>query len=183
MHTRPDADLVKASRWGDRTAYAALAGQQFRRIFAICLALLGNRADAEDATQEAFVKGLQKIATLREDGQFAAWIGQIARNHCRDVLRSRTRRPDVPLTDTLATALPAAAEPGSATDDFADLRAALARLPEDLALPLLLFYYEDKSTKRLAEILGLTQGGVCARLYRARRELRRLLEEEDHHGI
>ena len=181
MHTKPDEDLVEAGRGGDTTAYADLARRHLRRIFAICLALLGNRADAEDATQEAFVKGLLRIDTLRDRGQFPAWVGQIARNHCRDILRSRARRPDVPLSDTLAASLPAPGESGPA-DGYADLRAALDRLPEDLALPLLLFYYEDKSTQRLAEILGLTQGGVCARLYRARRELRRLLEEEDSHG-
>lgn len=55
-------------------------------------------------------------------------------------------------------------------------------MPEELRLPLLLFYYDGKSTKKLAEVLNLTQGGVCARLYRARRELRRLLEEEVEHA-
>jgi RNA polymerase sigma factor (sigma-70 family) len=181
LHTKPDEDLVAAGRRGDTTAYADLVRRHLRRIFAICLALLGNRADAEDATQEAFVKGLQRIDTLRDHGQFPAWLGQIARNHCRDVLRGRARRRDLPLTDALAASLPASGEP-QADDEFADLRAALARLPEDLSLPLLLFYDEGRSTQRLAEILGLTQGGVCARLYRARRELRRLLEEEDRHG-
>ena len=179
MHTRPDEALVEAARSGDKVAYAELARRHLPRIFAICLALLGDRVDAEDAAQEAIVKGLQGIGALRGDGQFPAWLGQIARNHCRDLLRARSRRPSVPLSDELAANLPAAAD---ATDEYADLRAALDRLPAHLSLPLLLFYFEDKSTTRLAEILGMTQGGLCARLYRARRELRRLLEEGDRHG-
>ena len=63
-------------------------------------------------------------------------------------------------------------------NDFEDLHDALQRLPEDLRTPLLLFYFNGRSTKQLAIELDLTQGGACTRLYRARRELRRLLEEE-----
>ena len=65
---------------------------------------------------------------------------------------------------------------------FDDLREALSRLPEEHRVPLLLYYYDGKDTRMLAEELGLTQGGACARLYRARHKLRSLLEEDAANG-
>jgi RNA polymerase sigma-70 factor (ECF subfamily) len=183
MDERSDAVLVAAGRDGDRAALAGLVHRHQRRVFATCLGLLGNQADAEDATQEAFVKGIGGLASLRDGRQFAAWITQIARNRCRDMLRQRTRRGDVPLSEGVIAVTPARgpAPDERRTDDFADLRAALDRLPENLRLPLMLFYYDGKSTRKLAEELQLSEGGACVRLYRARRALRQLLEEEADH--
>jgi RNA polymerase sigma factor (sigma-70 family) len=135
------------------------------------LSHLGEVADAEDAAQEVFVRGYEVIETLRDDESFASWLGQIARNRCRDLRRGRTRRPESRLTTVVEVAVTAPA------DEFADLRAALSRLPEEHRLPLLLYYYDGKDTHALAREMGLTQGGACARLHRARQRLRQLLEE------
>ena len=172
MKERPDEELVAISRDGDRQAFAMLVRRHQKRIYAICLALLGNQADAEDATQEVFVRSMERIDTLRNASQFANWIAQIARNRCRDVLRAGGRRRWIPFTEDHAPTTP------TPTEDYSDLRSALARLPEEHSLPLLLFYYDGKSTRKLAEELGLTEGGACVRLYRARKALRRLLEED-----
>jgi RNA polymerase sigma-70 factor (ECF subfamily) len=177
LDSRPDETLVAASREGDEDAYASLVRRHLRYVFAICLGILGARADAEDAVQDVFLKGFTGIGSLRAEDRFVAWIGQIARNHCKDHVRRRTRRAEEPLTDLHETDLPRH-RTAAAEDEFHDLHAALERLSDDLRMPLLLYYYDGKSTRRLAEELGLTQGGACARLYRARRELRRLLEEE-----
>jgi RNA polymerase sigma-70 factor (ECF subfamily) len=167
-----DADLVAAATNGDREAYADLVRAHLKRVFAICLGILGEVADAEDAVQEVFVRGYEKIATLRDGGQFAGWIGQVARNRCRDILRSQARRREAPLTQTVENR---AREP---RDDYGDLRNALARLSAEDRLPLLLYYYDGKDTRTLAAEMGLSEGGVCAKLYRARRRLRSLLQEE-----
>jgi RNA polymerase sigma-70 factor (ECF subfamily) len=163
---------VNASCNGDREAYAQLVRRHLKRVFAICLSLLGEVADAEDAAQEVFVRGFERIHGVRDGGRFGGWIDQIARNRCRDLLRSRRRRSDLPLTRLVEEAAAAPRE------EFGDLRAALSRLPEEDRLPLLLYYYDGKDTRALAQEMGLTQGGACARLYRARQRLRSLLEEE-----
>jgi RNA polymerase sigma-70 factor (ECF subfamily) len=162
---------VFAARDGDREAYAGLVRSHLRRVYAICLAILGETSDAEDAAQEVFVRGFERIRTLRDPARFGPWIGQIARNRARDMLRSRTRRAERPLP-------PGFADSSGDAEDFRDLHAALGRLAEDDRLPLLLYYYDGKDTGTLADELGLSQGGACARLYRARRKLRALLEEE-----
>lgn len=171
--TRPDRALVAASRDGDHEAYAELTRRHLRRVFAVCLGVLGELDDAEDAAQDAFVKGFERIRSLRDGRRFPAWITQIARNRCRDLLRRRKRRPESPLTDLVedTTAVP--------PDRYADLRRALARLTENDRLPLLLYYFDGKNTRTVAAELGLSQGGACSRLYRARRRLRGLLEDEE----
>jgi RNA polymerase sigma-70 factor (ECF subfamily) len=87
------------------------------------------------------------------------------------MLRARQRRAEGPLPPDFEDEAPRA-------EEFTDLNSALARLPEDDRLPLLLYYYDGKDTATLATELGLSQGGVCVKLYRARRKLRALLQEE-----
>jgi RNA polymerase sigma-70 factor (ECF subfamily) len=175
MNERPDEFLVDLSRSGDHDAYAVLVHRHLKRVFAICLSFLGQVADAEDAAQEVFVKGYERMGKLSDGDRFRGWIDQIARNRCRDLLRSRHRNPERPLSPVVED-IPATTE-----DDFGDLKAALARLPEEHRLPLMIYYYDGKDTSHLASELGLTQGGACARLHRARRQLRLLLEEVTPH--
>jgi RNA polymerase sigma-70 factor (ECF subfamily) len=175
MNERPDEFLVNLSRSGDHEAYAELVHKHLKRVFAICLSMLGELADAEDASQEVFVKGYQRMGSLRDDGRFGPWIDQVARNRCRDMLRSRHRNPERPLSPVVEDI------PDRVEEDFGDLQAALARLPEEHRLPLLIYYYDGKDTSNLARELGLTQGGACARLHRARHQLRLLMEEVTSH--
>lgn len=177
METRSDESLVVAACAGDESARAVLVRRHVRRVFAICLALLGNQADAEDASQEVIVRALEQLHSLRGGELFGGWIAQIARNRCRDLLRRRSRRPEIPLTDEVTTAALT-----DAHEDYADLRVALGRLPEVHRLPLLLFYFDGKNVSTLAAELNLTKGGACVRLYRARQALRRLLAEQEKAG-
>jgi RNA polymerase sigma factor (sigma-70 family) len=170
LHDLEDRQLVAASRAGDGEAYAALVRRHGKRIYAICLGMLGNVADSEDVAQEAFVKGMTRLHTLRDGGQFGGWIAQIARNLCLNLFRDRTRRRE----------LLAAQRTEEATEamDFSYLHAALARLPEKYRLPLLLFYFDGKDTRKLARELNMSQAGACTRLSRARKELRKELAKE-----
>jgi len=176
---RQDQQLAAACRRGDRKSYAQLVHGHMKRVFAICLGHLGEMADAEDAAQEIFLRGYQKIGTLQDGSRFKGWIDQIARNHCRDLLRRRGRRCEHPMTDRVEESAAAPDVPDdAASDEFTDLRSALSRLPEEHRLPLLMYYFDGKDTQTLAREMGLTQGGACTRLFRARDGLRRLLEEE-----
>jgi RNA polymerase sigma-70 factor (ECF subfamily) len=167
-----DEDLVAASKDGDRAAYAALVGRHARRVYAVCLGVLGNVSDVEDLFQETFAKGLTKMNTLRDNGHFAAWISQIARNLCRDHYRRTHRRRELLERNP--------AEDGYHPDDFGDLHDALKKLPEQHRLPLMLFYFDGKSTENLARELNLTKAGASTRLFRARNELRKLLGGEEN---
>ena len=169
---RPDELLVNASRSGEHDAFAMLVHRHVKRVFAICLSMLGDVVDAEDAAQEVFLRAYEGIDGLRDGGRFSSWINQIARNRCRDILRQQLRRPDRSSTTIEDDhAMPPVAQ-------YEDLHDALSRLPEEYRLALLLYYYDGKDTQSLAHELGLTQGGACTRLFRARGQLRKLLQEE-----
>jgi RNA polymerase sigma-70 factor (ECF subfamily) len=171
LNEMSDEDLVAASRAGNKNAYAALVRRHAKKVYAVCVGVLGNVADTEDIFQDTFVRGMTHIDSLRDAGQFAAWVAQIARNLCRDYLRKHHRRRE------LLQKRPADPRPGHG--DFNDLHDALARLPEKYRLPLMLFYFDGKSAEKLAEELEMTRAGACTRLFRARNELRKLLDKRD----
>ena len=171
LNDMPDEDLVAASRGGGRSAYAALVRRHSKRVYAVCVGILGNVAETEDIFQDTFVRGMTHINTLREGGQFAAWISQIARNLCRDHIRKRNRHR------VLLNARQAQTDP--VHEDFSSLYDALEKLPEKHRLPLMLFYFDGKSADKLAQELNMTRAGACTRLFRARNELRKLLGERD----
>jgi RNA polymerase sigma-70 factor (ECF subfamily) len=171
LNEMSEEDLVAASRDGDRNAYAVLVSRHAKRVYAVCMGILGSDAESEDVFQETFVKGMTKIKTLRDDNQFAGWISQIARNLCRDHYRKQHRRRELLKQQPM--------ENGSLPGEFSDLHVALEKLPEKHRLPLMLFYFDGKSTEKLAEELNITKAGACTRLFRARNELRKLLSERE----
>jgi RNA polymerase sigma-70 factor (ECF subfamily) len=167
VEPRSDAELVTASRDGDRGAFGTLVGRHSRRVFALCMLILGDPDESEDAMQEVFLSGLTRLGNLDEPERFAGWINQVARNHCRDLLRKRKRR---------RLLLRQRENAGETGPDFADIHVALGALPEHHRLPLMLFYFDGQSTRSVAEALKISQAAACTRLSRARGELRRLLE-------
>lgn len=163
-----DGFLVSASSHGDREAYASLVERYSRSVFAVCLGILGNVSDAEDAAQDTFIKGFTKLTALRDGERFKAWIMQIARNLCRDYKRKAMVQNRYSAEQS--------AEESAPQRDFGDLRQALEKLPQKHRLPLMLFYFNGHSAKSVAEVLEISEAGACTRLARARRELRTLLE-------
>jgi len=165
-----EQELVNRCRKGDISAYTGLVKAYSGRVFAVCLAMTGNSHDAEDIAQQALMKGFLQIRHLQHDESFGAWITQIAKNLCVDFIRRQQHRRS--LNARLSTEEPV--YPG----EYRELKIALANLNEDYRLPLLLFYFNGRSTKNIAEALNISQAAVQTRLSRARKELRRLLEKE-----
>lgn len=170
MNGELEKELVAACRRGDTSAYARLVKVYSGRIFAICLGMLGNSHDAQDVAQQALLNGLASIKQLRSDTQFGAWLIRIAKNLCIDVIRKRKPRQNA-LVEQLETRQ-------RSTEGYLKLRAALAGLPQDCRLTLVLYYFDGRSTKSIAETLGISTGAVQARLCRARNKLRKLLEAQ-----
>src|SRR5262249_52904225 len=141
----PDDALVGRARAGDRQAAAALARRYQDRIFSLALARLRSREDAEDVTQEVFVKAFAALESFRGGCAFYTWLYQIALHRCMDVQRRRQRKPS-----PLSLADPLLQEPGrepvdacSDRDPFhgatrqqlcGAVRTAIASLPERLRL-------------------------------------------------
>jgi RNA polymerase sigma-70 factor (ECF subfamily) len=187
----PDAELVAAAVAGDRDAAAELIERHTAAVYAVCLGLLADRDRAEDIAQDALLKAIEGLATLRNPATFRSWLISIARNLCRDHWKLSQRRNQLLAEHLERTELQVVggttANPdpacGRATTSGVeketagpDLQLALARLPEKLRLPLLLYYFDGYSSARVGEALGISATGAGARLCRARQALRRILE-------
>jgi RNA polymerase sigma-70 factor (ECF subfamily) len=131
--------------------------------------MLHDPDDSQDLAQEALIKGMEKVHTLRDGSQFAAWIARIAQNLCRDHWRVARRR------DELMRERAPELTPGTG-DETTDLPLALEKLPEKHRKPLLLYYFDGQSSENLAAALSTSRSGASRRLAQAREALRRLLE-------
>ncbi len=167
MEQRSDTDLVTAVRQGDRSAYAQLIRRHYQAIFLVCLGVVGNIHDAEDMAQDTMITGFEKIRQLREPGQVRGWMIRIARNSSVNLVRRKMAAEKA--LDRKAD------EPVRRDNPDQDLRQAVARLPWDLRLPLVMYYFDGHSVKSVAQTLDMSTSGVYVKLRAAIRELHETL--------
>lgn len=190
--TLPDEKRdIARSREGDKDAYRRLVEGCQDRLFGLVLSLVGNREQAEDLTQEIFVKAYFALSSFQGQAAFYTWLYRIASNHCLDYLRKR--RPlqislDSPLTsdsdrtfeDTLEA--PPADHPDASLEGPAEAAALLNVLEPEQRLILTLRELEGHSYEELADVLNCPVNTVKSRLNRAREALKEayLRNNEDH---
>jgi RNA polymerase sigma-70 factor (ECF subfamily) len=170
---------------GDNTAWARLVREQHGRIYALCYRFSGSRQDAEDLTQEVFLKVYRNLASFdAAKGSFQTWLTTIARNLLVDHFR---RTPMQRVTDSIDGGEEGMPEQLSSHDpsphDFAVRRelermvqAALVKLPVDYREAVILRDLEEMDYREIAQVLRIPEGTVKSRISRGRAELARLLE-------
>ena len=174
-----DVEAVRLALAGDRRGAEMLLARYQMDVYNTTLRILGNPADAEDATQDVFVRVLTRLDQYRPGEPFGAWLHGIARNRSIDLLRRR--RPEIDIESA-----PSAGRASADVEALAlghiereRLRAALEKLPaRDRAL-LVLRYWEDQSVESVAGALGMTEGAAKVALLRARRALATVLIAEE----
>jgi RNA polymerase sigma-70 factor (ECF subfamily) len=181
LEERSDRELAWASHQGDRTAYAVLVQRHYKSVFLVCLGVLGNVHDAEDVAQDAMIKGFERVRQLRDGSQFGGWIVAIARNLSINLLRKRKQQVGCAphandqqrAQKMVCNAHPTGDE--RAESGYEDLRLAVARLPWDLRLPLVMYYFDGQDVKTVAEKLAISTSGVYLKLRTAIKELHEIL--------
>lgn len=170
-------DLVRCRR-GDPGGLEVLFRTYVDRVFRTCLGLLGQHADAEDATQDVMLRIFAKIGRFSERSRLSTWIYRVTVNHCLN-LRRRRRREQTRIAADAETLTdsggPTPLEQTSAAEERELLLRRLQRLGPDLAAVLVLREIEGQSYREIAEILGVPSGTVMSRLARARQKLAWLL--------
>ena len=173
-----DATLVTRSLRGDKEAFAALFDRHAPRVYGLAYHALGNRAEAEDVTQEAFAQALAALETLRQPAAFGGWLLRIASNLTTNALRRRGRLPLAELSDAIldtyadesGIASPEAV--GLSHEDRSEVLLALNRLAPTQRTALTLREIGGLSYREIASELRTTQGSVEALLFRARARFR-----------
>ncbi|MGB9073230.1 MAG: sigma-70 family RNA polymerase sigma factor [Terriglobales bacterium] len=174
--------VLKRARAHDAEALGEIYRRYVRRVFGLCRYLLDSRESAEDATSEVFLKLQRSIESYDGSIPFPRWLLRVAGNQCIDALRRRQRgRQAIMEVDDGAAVIGAASpEPSPlgaviSTEEREQLRDAIARLPENYRVPLVLRYYSELSYDEIARQLGLQRNYVAALIFRAKQELRRIL--------
>lgn len=170
-----DSDLVARALHGDPTAFDELVRRHQKRIYNLSYRMLRRHDDAEDVTQEAFLKAFQTLNRLRDKAAFGSYVGRITANLCVAWVRRKQRDPatSVPgesLADTLADP-----NDGEVSEIGRRIHEAITRLPPTERLAIVAYYLGDRSYEEAAQLLGIGLRAFKTRLYRARKRLREML--------
>ncbi len=163
-------------RKGDKNAFEQLVREKQNRIYAVCLNMLKNTHDAQDAAQDTFIKAYKNIALFRGDAGLDTWLTKIAVNTCLDILKQR--RPNVSIDDDFEAAAEETTESAAEKNvRVAAVRKALNQLPPEVRQILILRDIDGFSYEDIAGIMGLNLGTVRSRIARAREKLKKILLE------
>src|SRR5437660_1748974 len=190
QHRRSEAKVMEAldletvlerARAHDTEALGEIYRRYARRVFGLCRYMLGSRESAEDATSEVFLKLQRSMESYDGSIPFPRWLLRVAGNQCIDALRRRQRGRQVIVEVENATAIKAPSSELSplaaviSTEERAQVRDAIARLPVNYRVPLVLRCYSELSYDEIAQQLNLQRNYVAALIFRAKQELRRKL--------
>jgi RNA polymerase sigma-70 factor (ECF subfamily) len=142
---------------------------QYQKFLRVGLAMLGDRERAHDAVQETFARAIRNRFDFRGEGSLEGWLWRTLTNHCRDLLRAPQ-----PVADEAGAAQLHAHNHRPL--EHAELRAAIAALPEQQRTMIFLRHYADLDYEQIAEVTGVARGTVAATLHAARASLQRTLE-------
>ena len=183
-----DRELLEQAKRGSEDAFAQLVLDNQNRVYSLALRLTGDREEAADLAQEAFVRAWQGLPGFQGESSFATWLYRLTTNVCIDYLRRQKRREGVerpaPLEDGEGTRIEPAdwsQEPHRQLEQRERSQAldrALDRLPEHHRRPLMLRELSGLSYREIGEALDLDLGTVKSRISRARLSLRKILLED-----
>jgi RNA polymerase sigma-70 factor (ECF subfamily) len=176
--TSTDVELVELAQQGDRTAFDELLRRHDDRMRALAFRLLADRHRMDDALQDAYLNAFRGLGKFRPGSDFGPWLYRITYNACIDELRRRKRHPvAAEAAEDIASTQPG---PEQVVSTSEAVRQALADLPIDQRVTVVLVDAEGFDHNQAAEILGVAPGTVASRLHRARTKLRRILWDSLH---
>lgn len=181
----PEAEALRLAQQGDAAAFERIYQLHNRRVYSLCLRMVGNTAEAEDLTQEAFLQLFRKIATFRGESAFSTWLHRLAVNVVLMRLRKKTGSE---------TSLEEVTEPDEETGgprkdfggpdlglsgsiDRVNLQRAIDQLPAGYKSVFVLHDVQGYEHNEIAEIMGCSIGNSKSQLHKARMRLRDLLHE------
>lgn len=171
------APLIARILEGDSRAYGDLVRQYQHMVYTVCHRVLRNVEDAEEATQDSFVKAYQHLRGFSGSAKFSTWLYSIA--YRTAVSHGRRRRSGGASVDELVQHPAAEVEhPGQGGEVKRSLHRALALLPQEDAAILSFYYLEELSVEEIVTVTGLGASNVKVRLHRGRKKLAEALEQQ-----
>lgn len=185
MEPIEEAETFRSAQRGDPEAIQELVAGYQRSIFGLCYRMLGERTEAEDATQETLVKAITHLDTFDPERPFKPWVLRIASNECID--RLRRRKPKIYL-EGMGEDGAWEWQPGESPNPEVEVlhkeqrdevRALLDHLSPTDRNVVSLFYWSGFSYADISDITGLTVSAIKSRLFRARRKMAQIMTQEE----
>jgi RNA polymerase sigma-70 factor (ECF subfamily) len=163
-----DAIIVSRCLAGDTAAFETIVARYQRPLFSVAVRMLGNRDDASDATQTAFVRAFERLDTYRPEHRFFSWIYRILANECLNAIRGR--RPQTPITEDVAEA-EGPLERLELVERRRAVQSALMSLQLEYREVVVLRHFAGLSYEEIGAAIGVPAKTVKSRLYTARQQL------------
>ncbi len=183
---KEDRELIQLALQGNEKGYEKLLNKYRNLVFTIMLKMVRNPQEAEDLTQEAFMKAFNSLASFNDEFAFSTWLMKIASNNCIDFLRKRKLRTysinepiqykDEKIEIDIPDAEPTPEKSLLQNERKRMIEEAIDQLPERYRYVILLRHKEEKSYEEISEILNLPLGTVKAQIFRAREILNKKLK-------
>jgi RNA polymerase sigma-70 factor, ECF subfamily len=186
----PEAEAIRLARQGDAAAFERLYRLHSRRVFAICVRMLENLAEAEDLTQETFLTVFRRIQTFRGESGFSTWLHRVTVNVVLMHIRKKTIA-QIPLeeiterTEETRAPRPELGGPDlylNGTLDRLNLQRAIDQLPPGFKAQFVLYDIEGYEHREIANMRGCSTGTSKSQLHRSRLRLRELLQKDQNNG-
>ena len=176
-----EQQLIESAQAGSNSAFEQIYEEYFDRIYSYIAARIGNRFDAEDLTEEVFLKALQSIGSFKWQGiSIGAWLFRIAHNITVDHLRKMSKRQTMPIEESISSKSPSPEDRALTNIAVARVKQALSRLTQAQQQVLSLRLASGVSVAETAKILGKSEGAIKASQHSALAAIRRIFAAE--HG-
>jgi RNA polymerase sigma-70 factor (ECF subfamily) len=175
VEPRPDSDIIAAILGGRPEAYAELVDRYRDRCNRFAVRFLGDRDDADEALQSAFLRAFRGLAGFRDSGRFESWLFQIVVNECRTLATRRARRAERFVRDDALSVQATVEHAADRAALLAEIQYALDQLEIDQRQAFLLKHVEELSYEEMSEITGAGISALKMRVQRACSHLRTLL--------
>jgi RNA polymerase sigma-70 factor (ECF subfamily) len=175
-----DVEIIRKFKHGEAAAFNDIVLKYQDRIFNLCLYMLRDTHDAQDAAQDSFIKACRALHDFSPDASLYTWIYRIAMNTCLDYRRKRIQchMDSHSIAEDMPSLRPSPERLYESKEISDSVRSALQKIPEKLRATIVLRELDGLSYEEIAEILDISTGTVKSRISRAREELRRLLHDK-----
>ena len=182
MTTNNDQYIIEKIINGDTNAYSVLVDRYKDLVYTLALRMVKNREEAEEVSQDTFIKVYKSLGKFKGDSKFSTWIYKVAYNTCLDRIKKYKKEHLSIQIDEFTERHLKTVETVLDTIEKAEkskaIKQCLELLPSDDAFLLTLFYFEEQSLEEIAEIIGLTANNVKVKLFRSRKKLAKIMEQQ-----
>ncbi|OUR95599.1 RNA polymerase [Flavobacteriales bacterium 34_180_T64] len=181
MTTNNDQYYINQIIDGDTNAFSVLVDRYKDLVFTLAIRMLKNREEAEEVSQDTFIKAYKSLAKFKGDSKFSTWIYKVAYHTCLDRIKKNKRAQNVVAIDEFTERHIKTMD--NALNDMVQeeheqtIQDCIALLPGDDSFLLTLYYFEELSLDEISKIVGITANNVKVKIFRSRKKLATILKE------